>query len=290
LESNHFAVILVILKTEKMAKSIFPVFISTILLLAACDDNITETEFYDSGYPTHYCILSNEKREELFENFNSEFKEYFEVDSFGFINRNRAVKVSSAIFEGKLDNQDSVVAIVKEFVFHNSETTGIEDTGELVVKKVGGYWASYGGKFVQLDDNDRNRWYIEFNEQKYENLTVYGTNLGAYVNPAGVYEIFRHWFPYIYIPEKERIDFIDAKERLVGKTLGYYDWGGSKIWTISTDDFYADDIPKKVIFPFRNDNCIEMRVCWFIASKTIWNFYVDVITGELIFNEQTVYF
>jgi len=72
--------------------------------------------------------------------------------------------------------------------------------------------------------------------------------------------------------------------------LGYSDWTGPKTHTISESDFYDNDSPLQMIVPYRNNDCIELRLCWMITSKTIWNFYVDVMSGQLIMNEQTVIF
>lgn len=261
------------------------------LLLACDDEDLNPIEkFSDPNYPTKYCVLSEAERNELYENFNSDMKIYFEVDYFGHFDRKNGQKLNSEIFSGKINSKDSVLQKVKTFIHNNEQLYGIKNTSLLTVNEIKGYWVSYGGSLVQDTEADRNRWFVKYENQIYNNVEVYNTAIGFYISPKGVYQSFGHWYPEIHLPKYEDISLEDAKNHLVGKTLSYADWTGGKEYIVSNDDFYPDDIPEKMIVPYRKDDCIEMRLCWKIASKTIWNFYVDVMSGELILNEQTVYF
>ncbi len=272
-----------------MKKSFLILFIVAIFFVFCKQEEFNLSEF-DPNYPTKYCVVDKQLRE----NLNHSLKAgneilIMEVDSFGFMQRDWNLPIPASIFEGQINNQDSVLMFARNFLYKYSELTGVKDTSELVVNRIKGSWASYG-KYIQKNDNENNRWFVQFEEQKFNNIKVFGTRLGVYVCPQGVYQMYGNWFPYIYLPSKERISFSEAKEKLIGRTLDYYDWTGGKQWTISQKDFYSDDNPQKAIFPFRNNDCIELRVCWFIRTKSLWNFYVDLITGELIYNEQTIIF
>ena len=252
-------------------------------------DNLTE-DFFDLDYPSKYCILNNEHRDLLKKQLISDLADYFLVDSFGFVSRNWNQNLGRKIFIGKINSKDSVLRIAKEYIYKNYELVGVIDTSLLEVEEIRGNWVSYGGSLNPDSENDKNRWYVRFKEQAFENMGVHGTHIGIYVCPIGVYSSYGHWYPNIYLPKTEKITFLEAKQKIIGETIGYADWGGSKQWVIKNEDFYTDDISEKWIVPYLKNDCIEMRVCWKIRSNTIWNFYVDTMNGELVMHEQTVIF
>ncbi len=265
-------------------------FLALLSLLFACKDDELFESFSDPNYPTRYCVLSDSERNELYTNFDSDLKDYFEVDSFGHLDRKNGKKLDSEIFEGKLNSVEDVESIARNHTATYQTYYGISNVMDLNVRKTTGYWVGYGSKFSQEHESDRNRWYVSFENQIFENIEVYGSKIGMYISPKGVYQSFGHWYPQIHLPSNEDVGFSEAKQKIVGKIIGYSDWGGSKQHAVTLDDFYSDDTPEKMIIPFRKGDCVEMRLCWKIESKTIWNFYVDVMSGELIMNEQTVYF
>lgn len=256
----------------------------------ACNDDELFESFSDPNYPTRYCILTDAERNELYENFDSDLKIYFEVDSFGYLDRKNDKILDSEIFEGNLNNVKDVETIALNYIEEYQIYYGLSNIMDLNVREISGYWVGYGGKFLQEHESDRNRWYVSFENQVYKNIEVYNSKIGLYISPKGVYQSYGNWYPEIYIPQNLDVSFSEAKQKIVGEIIGYSDWGGSKQHAVTSDDFYSNDTPEKMIIPFRKGDCIELRLCWKIESKTIWNFYVDVMSGELIMNEQTVIF
>ncbi|WP_163324440.1 hypothetical protein [Draconibacterium mangrovi] len=247
-------------------------------------------EFSDPEYPGKYCILSDAERNDLFNDFQSDLKMYFEIDSFGFPDRKNETHWGSELFTETINDTESVENIIDSFINANRELYGVTDFSQLKPERFSSSWASYGGVLVQENENDRNRWMVRFKNQVYNGIEVYDTKIGMYVSAKGVYQTYGHWYSVIHLPLKEDVSYDEAKQTLIGRKFQYYDWGGGKETVITADAFYTDDNPEMMIVPYRRGNCIEMRLCWKIASKTIWNFYVDVMNGELVLNEQTVFF
>jgi len=257
-------------------------------LLSACNKDIME--FSDPEYPSRYCILTDAERNDLFNDFQSDLKMNFEVDSFGFLERKDGTHRGNELFSEEINDLESVEEIIRSFVHANQKFYGISDFSQLNAEYVYSEWASYGGTLVQENENDRNRWMIRYENQVFNGIEVYDTKIGMYVSGKGVYQTYGHWYSAIHLPQKEDVSFDEAKQTLIGRKFKYYDWGGGKETVITADTFYTDDNPEMMIIPYRRGNCIEMRLCWKITSKTIWNFYVDVMNGKLVLNEQTVIF
>jgi len=260
-----------------------------ILSFACKDDGVFETFPY-VDYPSQYCILSDENRNQLYNEFDADLKIYFEVDSFGFLDRNWVQSPGSDVFLGTLNDEEEVKATTEDFVLHYNKYFGVPDNAHLQVDRLSGSWVSFGNTLPQENESDRNFWMVTFQNQLYNNIEVYNTTIGVYISPKGVYGSYGNWYPEICIPDQIEVTFDEAKSKLVGQTFDYYDWTGPKEHSVTQDDFYSDDAPEQIIIPHRKGDCIELRLCWKITSKTIWNFYVDVMCGELILNEQTVIF
>ncbi|HYQ56713.1 MAG TPA: hypothetical protein VEP89_05135 [Draconibacterium sp.] len=269
-------------------KYLSPICVLLLGLLFACNDDYPE--FPDSEYPSRYCILSDTERNNLFTDLQSDFKMFFEVDSFGFLKRNSDVHWGSDLFSEKINNRESVEDIISLFIEANRKFYAVEDFLRLTADWYTSDWVSYGGVLVQENENDRNRWMVRYDNQLFNGIEVYDTKIGMYVSAKGVYQTYGHWYPDIQLPSEEVVSFGEAKQTLIGRKFYYYDWIGHQETVITADAFYSDDNPEKMIIPYRQGNCIEMRLCWKIASKTIWNFYVDVMNGELVMKEQTVIF
>jgi len=270
-----------------MTKSAF-LFILSLFIVSCAGDSFSTSS--DSAYPTRYCILSEAEREGLFKSFDADFKEYFEVDSFGFIEIRGGKLLDSEVFSGKINDKTQALQLAIGFIRQNNKFYGISNVLQLEPEDINGSWASYGGKFQQESEADVNRWIIRFKNQNFNGIEVYNTKIGIYLSPRVVYWTYGHWYRDIYLPQNEKVSFEEAKQSLVGKTFGYSDWTGHKEHTITERDFNSGDTGLRMLVPFRKNRCTEIRLCWKIQSKTIWNFYVDVVTGELIFSEQTIIF
>ena len=254
-------------------------------LMFACNDDDLFEKFSDPEYPTRYCILSDAEINELYDNFDSDLKIYFEVDSFGFLHQ-KIEKINSSIYNGVINNSDTVLLKIKLLINDNWELYGITDTALLKVDEIKAYW--HGGSEDEHLNNDINkdRWYVKFQSQFINGIEVYNSKIGFYLCPAGVYRSYGHWYPEIHLPADEDVSFEEAKKDLIGKTFTWVGMAGGVEHTLTIDDFYDTEEPERIIIPFRKEDCIEMRLCWKIRTD-IWYFYVDVMSGELIMKEQT---
>ena len=113
-------------------------FLLILILLLACEDNYYTETFSDPEYPSRYCVLTDNERSELFDEFDYQFKQYFEIDSFGFLDRNWDQHRESDLFEGSINSQEDVLQIAKEFLQNYSKFVGIADTSKLVVQQIQG--------------------------------------------------------------------------------------------------------------------------------------------------------
>nr|WP_321355377.1 hypothetical protein [uncultured Draconibacterium sp.] len=149
-------------------------------LLTACNtDNI---EFSDPEYPSRYYILTDAERNDLFNDFQSDLKMYFEVDSFGFLERKNGAHWGSELFSEEINDLESVEEIIASFVHVNQKSYGVSDFSQLNAEYVYSEWASYGGTLVQENENDRNRWMVRYEKQVYNGIEVYDTKIGMYVS------------------------------------------------------------------------------------------------------------
>ncbi len=272
-------------------RKVFPILTLILIFFTNCKKDNLADDVSDPNYPSKYCILDDGKRDLLAGKLISNTPNYFLIDSFGFLDRNMYQHPGSEMYIGKINNRDSVLKMAKNFIFKNLELCGVIDTSMLKVDRLFGQWTGFGETLIPDSVTDKNTWYIYYKEQEFEGLEVFRARMSIALYPKGVYQFSGHYYPDIYLPKTEQITFLEAKEKMVGKTFEYSTGRhGKEYWTISYADLYENDKQEKKIIPHRNGDCIELRVCWKIETKAIWNLYVDIVTEELILNEQTVVF
>ncbi len=253
-------------------------FFALIGLFLSCSEDDDFERFSDSNYPTRYFFLSDAERGRLYEDFDYNLKTYFEIDSLGYLDRDWEVDRESELFEGNINSEELVLKVAREFLQKYSGFIGINDTSLLVVKRIQGN--------PRLEEN-KNRWFLQYENQVFNGIEVYNTQIGMYVSPQGIYETFGHWYPVIYLPKHMDVSFEEAKRNLVGKTFSWIGMAGEVAHTLTTDDLNESQEEEKVIFPFRKNDCYEMRLCWKIYTG-IWNFYIDTMNGEIVEYEQNI--
>lgn len=103
-----------------------------------------------------------------------------------------------------------------------------------------------------------------------------------------VVQMYGHTYKNVFIPIHDLV----VKDRAIKSLLGYefeYDCWIRKKFIISIENVFMDDI-NMVIYPNKTDNSIELRVAWKIpigyGPDPRWNFYIDVLTGEIIYINQ----
>lgn len=251
-------------------------FVVISLLLFACEDDfLTPDQIRNQGYPTIYRIISDQDRTDILHDLELKYNTTFEIDEFGFMG---AYYRDCILFEGNLDDQDSVLNFVKKFLGDNSELTGVKDTSQLVLFST----------FARDDDNGNTRFIrFYFQNQDYEGIEVFDTKIWAQVYAGGGFELSGNWYPEIQILESDKISFELAQKLLVGQEFSYNDWTGQRYFKLEWDDFNEVDTPEKRIYPLLKGNQIEMRVCWYVPTRSIV-FYVDTKTGEIVYLEADI--
>jgi len=196
------------------------------------------------------------------------------LDSFGFTgtascfhqNPGHPLSKSLAIDSAKM-------ALVR-----NRDFTNVSDTVSLSVRATFTF--------------DSTSWSITFNNQEYQEKSIYGTEIVVQVSADGVYNISNHWYPEIYLPENVVYDLTSAKNRLIGQTLTYSGYAGDPHQLTITGSSLGDFDSPQVIIPYRTAHGIEMRLTWrigveyFSPDRPGWYIYVDVMTGETVRSEQ----
>lgn len=74
---------------------------------------------------------------------------------------------------------------------------------------------------------------------------MFDNQIGIYVSPRGVYEVFGHWYPTIHLPEEVDVSFGEAKSSLMGKTFTWIGMAGGVDHTLTIDDFTKTGTRKK---------------------------------------------
>ncbi|HYV50357.1 MAG TPA: hypothetical protein VE910_00520, partial [Dongiaceae bacterium] len=124
---------------------------------------------------------------------------------------------------------------------------------------------------------------LRFEDQTWQGLEVFGTEIIAHRNDEGLVYLSGHHYPQIFVPPPE-VTSQTAEESLVGKTLtaGWppYDY------VVKEDSFVGE--PFRVVYPYKVEDRIELRITWSIDVIHTWRVYVDSVTGEEIAVELLV--
>jgi hypothetical protein len=99
-----------------------------------------------------------------------------------------------------------------------------------------------------------------------------------------------NWYPKVYITAKFIVNADQAKLSLLNKIVGHTTIAGVPYSaTISTASLGASTT-RLVVLPVITDTKIELRVTWQIniPAPVYYLMYVDVMTGELIGQEDTI--
>lgn len=104
---------------------------------------------------------------------------------------------------------------------------------------------------------------------------------------TGVYHVFGHWYPNVYIPPVDQVSVELAKTVLVGKKLtGFDGWGRELNYQIVEQDLNEN---RKIIYPFIAENKLELRVCWEFKPSH-WQIFMDTSTGEILVMQDVAFY
>jgi hypothetical protein len=103
-----------------------------------------------------------------------------------------------------------------------------------------------------------------------------------------VVQMYGNTYKNVFIPIHDLITIERAIESLLGYEIEYYCWSREK-FIVLIDKVFTDQV-SMVIYPQKSSNKIELRVVWKIPIGSgrypQWNFYIDVLTGEIVYINQ----
>lgn len=239
----------------------------------------------DINYPTSFQKIPKaeiEKKQAEFENGQITFSE---IDSFGFIgwSFNDDFETRKALYKTRFSNISQLITSAKLYLVEKGAFTGILDTSILVPREVKLMFQDYGGEFVRDDTTEFNHLGIDFGTQKVEGLEVYNSLLTISATANGVHHVFGHWYPQVYIPQKDNVSVDLAKSVLTGrKLIGYNGWGQELYHIITETDLEEN---RKIIYPYINGNRLELRVC-LEFTPSHWLIFMDTTTGQILFEQD----
>lgn len=170
--------------------------------------------------------------------------------------------------------------IINEFVSKNSTETGIRNPDYLVFSKPEKEMG-YAGSIL---------WYFQTQNQKVDNIEILNSSILFVLQNKYISTCLHNWYPEVYIPSKYNYDEAKAKSILIGQQITYGSWGGAGTSKkIAENDLNACSFNLKIM-PINFSDKVELRVCWKINAPNLnYNFYVDVMTGEILGKSPTIF-
>ena len=268
-------------------------FILLVFVLACTKENEIENKLLfrntDKNYPTVFPKLSDkeiEKRQNEFENNQITFSR---IDSFGFVgwSFNDDFEIRKQLHKSTFSDVNALTKRVKQYLVNKSKFTGIKDSSLLIPVSVKPRFQNYGGTFFRSDSTEFNSLYIDFGPQQLNGLEIYNSLLTCMATATGVYHVFGHWYPNVYIPPVDQVSVELAKTVLVGKKLtGFDGWGRELNYQIVEQDLNEN---RKIIYPFIAENKLELRVCWEFKPSH-WQIFMDTSTGEILVMQDVAFY
>ncbi len=266
----------------------------SILFLFGCSKDELQTESIlfennDQNYPTSFKKLSTDEIKARQKEFEEGQVTFSLIDSFGFVgwssedNYEKRKQLHSTIFT----DIGELTKLVKQYFVEKSAFTGITNTTQLIPIKTKPSFQDYGGTYSRTDTTNYNFLYVDFGNQKIEGLEVINSILTCMATANGVYYIFGHWYPEVYIPSKDQVSVDLAKTVLTGRKLTSYNgWGKELNYTIAEENLTEY---RKIIYPFITKNQLELRVCWEFTPSH-WLIFMDTTTGEILVEQDVAFY
>jgi hypothetical protein len=240
-------------------------------------DSSSPLETYNV-YPTTIPILSSSEIKQL----QDEFRAYnnneigARLNRYGFIGNDTSIALPFVQQEKVLTSDDALRITMSAFL-KNRKFTNTKNQYSILTSK------------IRLRDiNKGKHWLVELTNQKCNGLEVLYSSIAAYIYCGRVYCIYNSWYPDAYVPDADIINPNDAKGRIIGykiKIIGALQYNA----VYPVDEKSIGEISKKVIFPYKTDNAIELRVAWQIPIHDSWWYvYMDTTTGEILGTDQLI--
>jgi len=177
--------------------------------------------------------------------------------------------------------QSEATELVRNFVSNNSSETGVKDPNDLSFYRVKTYTGSDGAI----------RWSFISSNQKIDTIEVLHTELLIYLTNKEVSMCIGNWYHEIFIPTEFNVNQTKAKADLIGKVVTHYRFEGPKYTVTISEADLVESITGLKVLPIKSEDIIELRVCWQInfPGPVYYNIYVDVMTGNIVGQEPTIF-
>jgi len=249
-------------------------------LLSCHKDNFPYPQ--DSNYPTVINQLNSSALTQLKASFVQQNKFLqSSLNKFGYCDMEEINNSVESPPVSSLLTQSEVVAIVNSFVSANSSVTGVKNPADLKFSSIStdsGYWdgATY--------------WYFRTTNQHIDTIEVMYSQILFHVKNHELVYCAGNWYPNVYIPAKFNLSTDQAKSSLLNKIVWHSTIAGVPYSATITSASLAASTTHLVVLPVITDTKIELRVTWQIniPMPVYYLMYVDVMTGELIGQEETI--
>lgn len=228
----------------------------------------------NNNYPTILYPLTPEKLQQFQEEFDvlNSNKICSRLNEYGLTGYDHCFRNNPKI---KISDENISLKYAINTLVKNKKFTNVTDSLSLI---------SYGFTVTYVSD-DSTHWGIRFGPQKYQGIEVLNTNIVVSLFGDGVFNIDGFGHENVYIPSIDKISKNSAKNKVVGKEIIWYGYGGEPHEFIVSESSVGETI-NKVIVPLEMEEVIELRVTWKIpinfGSFIGWHIYLDTTTGEEI--------
>lgn len=262
-------------------KNFILIFIFLACSLLSCQkDNFPYPQ--DSNYPTVINQLNSSVLTQMKASYAQQNK-YMEssINGFGFCDMeeiNNSVESPPVL---SLLTQSEAIAIANDFVSVNSAATGVKNPADLKFSSINTD-SGYG--------DGATYWYFRTTNQHIDTIEVmYSQILFNIKNHKLVYCV-GNWYPNVYIPANFNVSADMAKSSLLNKIVGHTTIAGVPYSATISSASLGASTTHLVVLPLITDTKIELRVTWQIniPAPVYYIMYVDVMTGELIGQEETI--
>ena len=247
--------------------------------LISCNNN-GDNDSDDQLYPTTIYRLS----EEILLQKRNDFAQknpnvYTSLNQFGFC---AMLEPGGGYLSPGGFTEEEAIAAVKEFVSRNPEYTGVEKPNNLQFRNIS----------KAIGFNDAVLWGFRTENQTINDMEVEYSEILFRTENRKLVSCQGNHFPNVYVPKKFKIELEQAKIQLLGKEIFHTGWGGQYSAGIITMEHLQKCDAQLIIVPIITDVKIELRVVWQINLKApmYYIFEIDVMTGEIIRERQTIIF
>lgn len=254
-------------------------FMLPLLVFINCElfDDTDAQEKSNIDYPTTLTPLSGTELNELELKLDSLSNSQYKValDEYGFIGSAGTLNRGSS----SISNADIAIVEAKDAIARFTEFINVTDTSQLIISEATN----------QHGTDLFNDWIVSFQNQSYDNIEVLNTGIMVLITD-NIIQITGHHYTDIVIPEDDLVSLEDAEESVIGLELTYYGWADIDTFVVDENALHVDNANEEAtikIFPFDNDDNIELRVCWRIPifwGSLYPGFYifVDILSKEMI--------